>query len=62
MFRSWVINKSVKNEWSFLIFANNSRPKQNKKNPTHHFVDIGKKETCAKFQKKILNSMVVGAH
>ena len=25
------------------------------------FVDIGKTETCAKFQKKILNFMVVGA-
>ena len=45
----------------FLIFANNSRSKQNKKNPAHSFVDIGKWETCAKFQQKILNSMVAGA-
>ena len=42
-------------------FINNSRSKQNKKNPKHPFVDIGKTETCAKFQQKILNSMVVGA-
>ena len=46
LFRSWVINKSVKSECvetrSFLIFANNSRSKQNKKNPTHPFVDITK--------------------
>ena len=27
---------------SFFIFANNSSSKQNKKNPTHRFVDIGK--------------------
>ena len=26
----------------FFILANNSRSKQNKKNPTHYFVDIGK--------------------
>ena len=32
-----------------------------KKNPKHSFVDIGKKETCAKLQQKILNFMVVGA-
>ena len=42
-------------------FINNSRSKQNKKNPTHTFVDIRKTETCAKFQQKILNSTVVGA-
>ena len=35
--------------------------KQNKKNPEHPFVDIIKYKTCAKFQQKILNSMVVGA-
>ena len=64
MFRSWVINKNVKKECIetrfFSIFANNSRSKQNKKNTEHPFVDIGKQETCAKFQQKILNSMVVG--
>ena len=32
-----------------------------KKNPAHPFVDITKQKTCAKFQQKILNSMVVGA-
>ena len=32
-----------------------------KKNSEHPFVDIGKQETCAKFQQEILNSMVVGA-
>ena len=44
--RSSVINKSVKNEFVETrfskIFANNSRSKENKKNPTHTFVDIGK--------------------
>ena len=33
-----------------------------KKNPTHPFVDIRKMEMCGKFQQKILNSIVVGAH
>ena len=58
MSRSLVINKSVKNnfvETRFSkIFANNSRSKQNKKNPTHAFVDIGKEETYAKFQQKTI--------
>ena len=36
--------------------------KQNKKYSAHPFVDIRKTETCAKFQQKILNSTVVGAH
>ena len=31
------------------------------KNPAHPFEDITKQKTCAKFQQKILNSMVVGA-
>ena len=31
------------------------------KKSTHPFVDICKTETCAKFQRKILNYMVVGA-
>ena len=38
--------------------ANNSRSKRNKKNSTHPLVDIGKLETCAKFQQKILNCRV----
>ena len=47
LFRSWVINKNVKNECVetrvFFIFASNSRS-----------LDIVKQETCAKFQQKIL--------
>ena len=35
--------------------------KKIKKNPEHTFVDIGEQETCARFQQKLLNSMVVGA-
>ena len=42
-------------------FINNSRSKQNKENPEHPLVDIGKMKMCKKFQQKILNSMVVGA-
>ena len=38
---------------------NDSRSKQNKENLEHAFVDIGKTETCAEFQQKIVNSMVV---
>ena len=53
LFRFWSINKNVKNDHVearlFLIFANNSRSKQNKKNPEHPFVDIGK-------WKRVLNS------
>ena len=45
----------------FFILANNSSSKQNKKNREHAFVDIGKQETCAKFQQKLLNSIAVGA-
>ena len=44
---------------SFFIFTNNSRSKQNKKNPEHTFVDIGTQEMCAKFQQNMLNSIVV---
>ena len=38
-----------------MIFSNNSRSQQNKKNPEDPFVD------SATFQQKIMNSMVVGA-
>ena len=34
--------KRVRRNQVFLIFANNSRSKQNKKNPEHPFADIGK--------------------
>ena len=65
LFRSWVINKIVKNECiettSFLIFANNSISKQNKKIPEHPFVDIDEWEMLAKFQQKVLNPTVVRA-
>ena len=61
-FRSRVIWKNVKRPrfytLVFYTFINNSRSKEN---PTHPFVDITKKKTCAKVQQKILNSMVVGA-
>ena len=40
-------------------FINNSRSKQNIKNPKHPFVDIGKTETCAKFQQKNINCTIV---
>ena len=43
------------------FFVNNSRSKQNKKNLEHSFVDFSNWEACAKFQQKILNSMVAGA-
>ena len=46
LFRSWVIDKNgfcecVETRY-FLILANNSSSKQNRKNPTHPFVEIGK--------------------
>ena len=41
------------------LFTLSLRSKQNLKNPTHTFVDITKQKTCAEFQQKILNSMVV---
>ena len=46
LFRSWVVNENVKNECIetsfFYIFINNSRSKQNKRNPGQTFADIGK--------------------
>ena len=39
---------------------NNSRSKQNNKILNTLFLEIGKLETRAKFQQKILNTMVVG--
>ena len=51
--------KNLKNlaSLNYLIYA---RSKQIKKNLEHNFVDIGKQETCVKFQQKIFKSMVVG--
>ena len=50
LFRSWVINKSVK------IECIETRSKQNKNNSAYPFCrhDIGKWETCAKFHQEIL--------
>ena len=60
LFRSWFICKNLKRSGFytlvFYVFINNSRSKQNKRNPTHAFVDITKKKLCA----KLLNSVVVG--
>ena len=44
----------------FYIFIDNSRSKQNLKNPKHASEDIVKQETCAKIQQKLLNFVVVG--
>ena len=40
---------------------NDSRSEQNKKNPENPFVAVAKMESYAKFQRKRLKSMVVGA-
>ena len=50
-----------KNAWFLHTQKNAWFLNKTKKNPTHPFVDIGKTETCAKFQQKILNCPVVGA-
>ena len=41
LFRSWV-----------QVFFCFGKSKQNKKNPEHLFVDLGKQEMCTKFTKK----------
>ena len=65
LFRTWVICQNQKIPGFYTLtetsFINNSISKQNKKNPTHPFIDIRKREKCAKFQQRILNSTVVGA-
>ena len=65
LFRTWVICQNQKILGFYILtetsFINNSRSKQNKKNPIHSFVDIGKTKTCAKFQQKLLKLTVVGA-
>ena len=45
----------------FYIFINDSRSKQNLKNPEHPFVEIIKWKTYTIFHQKILNFVVVGA-
>ena len=55
----------IKNTWflhnwgffTFLLITQNLN-----KNPGHTFLEISKYKTWAKFQQKILNSVVVGAH
>ena len=46
---------------SFFILANNASFKADIKNPEHPSVNIRKWQLNAKFQQKLLNSMVVGA-
>ena len=65
LFRSWVIYKSLKDlvftHSCFTLLLITQGLSKIKKYPTNSFVDITKKKTCAKFQQKILNTMVVGA-
>ena len=65
LLRIWVICQNQKISGFYTLtktsFIDNLRSKQNKRNPTHPFVDICKTETCGEFQQKILNSTVVGA-
>ena len=46
---------------SFLIFPKKSRSKKKKKIPEHPFVEIVKSETCARYQLKMFNSVVLRA-
>ena len=56
------LSKSKK-AWFYTLteirFTNNSRSKQNNKNPEHPFAGIGKTETCAKFQSQSLSKFSV---
>ena len=52
--KTWFLN-AHRNQ-VFHTFINNSRSKQNKKNPKHPFVDTASQEMCAKSPQKILNS------
>ena len=65
LFRIWVICQNKKGHGFYILtetrFVNNSRCKQNQKNSEHSFADIVQTEACAKFQQKILNSVVVRA-
>ena len=54
LFRSWVICKNKKDLVSTHLFFNNSRSKQNEKNPKPPFLDIAKLKTCAKIQQKMV--------
>ena len=62
LFRSWVICRNKKRPCFYtLVFINNSKSKQNKRNSERDFEDIVKLDMCVKFQQKILNIVVVGA-
>ena len=60
LFRSWVICKNKKD----LVSKHSQKPglsitqdlSKISKNLKHHFVDIGKQETCIKFQQKFCGS------
>ena len=57
------IKKDLVSTHSFftLLLITQDLNKTKQKNHTQAFVDITKQKTCAKFQQKILNSVVVGA-
>ena len=55
-----LVSVSVQKPGPFIL-ANNSRSKQNETNLKHPFKHIGKQETCAKFQQKLISSMIVVA-
>ena len=58
VFRSWVTCKNKKDlvsTQSFFTFLLKLEIKTKQRNFVYHFVDIIKKETCAKFQQKLLN-------
>ena len=50
-----------RNQVSLIFLEITQDQNKIKKNHEHPFVDIGKQETCAKVQDKILNSVVVRA-
>ena len=54
------IKKDLVSTHSFFTFSLITQDLNKIKNSEHPFLDITKKKTCAKFQQKILNSMVVG--
>ena len=55
------IKKDLVSTHSFFTLLLITQDLNKIKHPAHPFVDITKQKTCAKFQQKILNSMVVGA-
>ena len=65
LFRTWFICQNQ----NYLVSPHSQKPglsitqdlNKIKENPGEPFVNIGKTEMCAKFQQKMLNSIVVGA-